>query len=375
MTTIAYRDGTMCGDRRATTAGATVFEVCKVRKVDGWLIGLSGNLMAEASALDFLATRIKNGQPMTGLLGQSGWREDGANSIAGYAVSPQKIIHRIESDKDGNIMACEVDADFVACGSGRDYALAAMAMDASAWRAVEIAGSFDIYTGCGITEISLDPIAALSPAEPADGLEATVQVIRDAPDEVKPIAYAALNAVIAGAPPHPDPAPHPSPETDKLGEEEVLLDQEQQVPDESNSQASSTEAKCSVAGCEIHGTPPIGFTAWPGEYAGFATPPLTSETLVECWMGGADYIGAVAVRDMDWNHATDPVKAYRVVEASEAAGELETQGSADGDRADQTIIEPSDAAVLSHGIQAQKKEEPRKFGSIFSFGKKAEGAL
>ena len=47
-------------------------------------------------------------------------------------------------------VAVLIDAPYWAWGSGRDYALGAMAMNADAVRAVEIASQFDVYCGSGI---------------------------------------------------------------------------------------------------------------------------------------------------------------------------------------------------------------------------------
>ena len=51
---------------------------------------------------------------------------------------------------EGNQFAVTYEDRMFACGCGRDYALGAMAMGATAEQAVEVASRLDTYCGCGV---------------------------------------------------------------------------------------------------------------------------------------------------------------------------------------------------------------------------------
>ena len=164
MTTIAFRAGKMAADRRCTSDGAHQAERTKVEVIGGWLLGISGDLMHCSTLRALLSERLEKDTFAEGIVGKFEWADD--NHMAAILVSPRHEVYFIENTKAGVVAAAKMGASngFVARGSGRDFALAAMAMGASAYEAVEIAARFDASTGDGIDEISLSAIAALEPA-------------------------------------------------------------------------------------------------------------------------------------------------------------------------------------------------------------------
>ena len=54
-----------------------------------------------------------------------------------------------------------INAPFWAAGSGADYAIGAMAMGANAREAVEIASTYDVFSGCGV-DVEVMPVVPRS---------------------------------------------------------------------------------------------------------------------------------------------------------------------------------------------------------------------
>lgn len=138
MTTIAWDGKTLAADRQGD-AGGLKFAVCKLRTMaDGSLIGVAGPL---SNGLELIK-----------------WIEEGE--------APDKLPAFQRTDDwagllrimlDGRILRYErgpipfeVLEPFYSIGSGRDFAMAAMAMGKSAAEAVELAARFDSGTGLGV---------------------------------------------------------------------------------------------------------------------------------------------------------------------------------------------------------------------------------
>jgi len=140
LTTIAFRDGYLAADRQATI-GNSYSETTKIRKCGRFLYGMAGP---------------------TGLCHIVGdWLADGADpseapqfdevETYGFAIY-RKRIYAIE----GRVpMLIPLDCDVYAAGSGRDFALAAMALGKSAKEAVDLASRFDVFTGCGVDVVKV----------------------------------------------------------------------------------------------------------------------------------------------------------------------------------------------------------------------------
>ncbi len=145
MTTIAWDGRTLAGDRRGNAAGMA-YEVCKLRRTgDGRLLGFSGDIGVGMLMLDWLDR--------------------------GGARPPQQDTERwatvLEITPDG---ACwchgrdarwRIEQPFFAIGSGRDFALAAMALGRTAAEAVDLAARFDTGTGNGVDALALEGAPAL----------------------------------------------------------------------------------------------------------------------------------------------------------------------------------------------------------------------
>lgn len=145
MTTIAWDGRTLAGDRRGN-AGGMAYELSKIRRTaDGRLLGFSGDIGVGMLMLDWLDR--------------------------GGARPPQQDTDRwatvLEITPDG---ACwchgrdsrwRIEQPFFAIGSGRDFALAAMALGRSAAEAVDLAARFDTGTGNGVDALALAEAPAL----------------------------------------------------------------------------------------------------------------------------------------------------------------------------------------------------------------------
>lgn len=148
MTTIAWDGSTLAGDRRGN-AGGMAYELGKLRgTADGRLLGFSGDIGVGMLMLDWLDR--------------------------GGARPPQQDTDRwatvLEITPDG---ACwchgrdsrwRIEQPFFAIGSGRDFALAAMALGRSAAEAVDLAARFDTGTGNGVDALALEAAPALKVA-------------------------------------------------------------------------------------------------------------------------------------------------------------------------------------------------------------------
>lgn len=138
MTTIAYRDGKLAGDSRATANGLIDNQTTKVWEHKGVLIGASGS---QALCEKFRSWVI------AGIDGESPF--EGAEDGNGLVVSKAGVVCF------GNSGSWPVKEPFYTLGSGYQLALGALAMGASAKEAVEVAARFDTMTGGKITVLSL----------------------------------------------------------------------------------------------------------------------------------------------------------------------------------------------------------------------------
>lgn len=139
MTTIAWDGTTLAADRRITS-GTVTYSTTKIRRTeDGRLIGATGDFGVCGQLLDWL----EGG----GLRPQC---QDSDRWVIALEVMPDGTAWM--HNRDSRWM---VEDDFVAVGSGRDYAMATMALGHDAHRAVEIAARFDPGTGNGVDALRL----------------------------------------------------------------------------------------------------------------------------------------------------------------------------------------------------------------------------
>lgn len=143
MSTIAW-DGTwLAADRQSTDRGHIELTTKCARLVSGELVAWAG----------YLASGLRMAQ----------WYRDGADPQAFPDCQRDNdrwaylIVVRAPDDivvYEREPIALRVQDPIAAWGTGRDFALGAMAMGATAAQAVEIASRFDIYTGMGINVFS-----------------------------------------------------------------------------------------------------------------------------------------------------------------------------------------------------------------------------
>lgn len=141
MTVIAWDGISLASDKMMVQVGLAM-KVTKIKKVRDHLIGVSGN----ASAISILFDWFDKGAD------PEKWpdiQKDKDRWSYLLAITPEKKILFYEQDP----LPIEIEDEFFACGSGRDYALAAMAMGASAGKAVAVASKFDVNCGNGIDVI------------------------------------------------------------------------------------------------------------------------------------------------------------------------------------------------------------------------------
>lgn len=162
MTTIAYRADLrqIAWDSQVTTGGAGLKMAGKFHKVwsegDFW-IGGTGSLFMIQRLQQYLGTLTDDKPDMLGAA--RWWAEDTASLPSSEDNHAEMFVVFHDSgrppvclDTDGCLF--EVDGNF-ALGSGREYALAAMHMGASAELAVDVATCYDIYSGGPIHSVML----------------------------------------------------------------------------------------------------------------------------------------------------------------------------------------------------------------------------
>lgn len=140
MTIVAYKDGVMAADKQTTSANMGM-TVTKIRRLHGGsLAGASGN----ASMCRRLIQWVDAG-------GDPKDYPDGKHECIVLVVRPGGHIHLF----DEGPTPIDIEDSYVAIGSGRDFAMAAMYMGASAEEAVAVASHFENNCGRGIDTLSL----------------------------------------------------------------------------------------------------------------------------------------------------------------------------------------------------------------------------
>lgn len=136
MTTAAWDGETLAADTMGTSGGFRISTPKARRLKDGRLFCGSGD------AQDSEAVRIWL---------ESGGEKPSVKDWVGILIGADASIWRMEE----KLFQFQILDRFHAIGSGRDYAIAAMAMGKNARQAVELAAQFDVWTGGAITELRL----------------------------------------------------------------------------------------------------------------------------------------------------------------------------------------------------------------------------
>jgi len=140
MTTIAWDGKTLCADKQLTSSGVRCTTTKAHRLKNGWLFASCGALENNALVLSYLNGEI--GKPCFD-------KDDDFDGLLIKADSTAWLLNR----KLSEIL---IEDSCFATGSGRDFALAAMRLGKTAREAVEFAAELDIWTGMGVTELTLD---------------------------------------------------------------------------------------------------------------------------------------------------------------------------------------------------------------------------
>lgn len=132
MTTIAYRDGALAADRATKMGAVQAYQTAKInQREDGAMIGGCGIGSVSAAFRRWFMDGEAGDRPSLGVTD-----DDDAQLIV---VRPNGVVEI--HDRHG---WAEISGPFFALGSGFEVALGAMAMGASAERAVQIAAEFGI---------------------------------------------------------------------------------------------------------------------------------------------------------------------------------------------------------------------------------------
>lgn len=142
MTTIAWDGRTLAADKRATNSGL-VRTVTKLFRANGFMVAVCGDLSHGLEMVEWIS---RGADPAT-LPAQQ--RSENWSSIV--TIDNSGVVRLYEQ---GAIPFVVEDQHF-ACGSGRDYAMAAMHLGCDAARAVGVATVFQCDTGNGVDTMTL----------------------------------------------------------------------------------------------------------------------------------------------------------------------------------------------------------------------------
>jgi ATP-dependent protease HslVU (ClpYQ) peptidase subunit len=148
MSVVVWDGKTLAADRQATNAGLRR-TISKMKRLsDGTVLAWVGSQDTGLA----MARWYEAGHDFECYPAGQRDKEDWSSLIA---VLPDRRILVFEKWE----AAIEILDEQMAWGSGRDFALGAMAMGANARRAVEIASQFSIDCGCGVEAFDVAPLA------------------------------------------------------------------------------------------------------------------------------------------------------------------------------------------------------------------------
>lgn len=144
MTTIAWDGNILAADTQADL-GSYKAKVTKIFKIKNHLVFSSGAF----DRINALFQWFENGADPDKY---PAFQSNNDDSVCLNIITPEKIIMRYERTPYPFI----VNEPFFACGSGRDFALAAMHLGLNAKQAVGIAHRFDPHTGSEIDTLTIE---------------------------------------------------------------------------------------------------------------------------------------------------------------------------------------------------------------------------
>lgn len=144
MTTIVWDGVSMAADRMSVSGCTGNSRITKIRKIRGFLVGFSGSAYIGLSLLDWFGSGAdKESYP---------GNDEGEDSGSLLVITPDRKIIVYE----GRGVPIEFNHSMHAIGSGSEFALGALAMGATAERAVEVASMLDVYSGGGVDVLRLE---------------------------------------------------------------------------------------------------------------------------------------------------------------------------------------------------------------------------
>lgn len=146
MTIICYDGKTLAADKRAVTMGLPR-TVTKIHKIRGHLVGCAGDA---APGRELIAWFERGADPADVPAFQCT-----SDHVGMLVITPDARILKYER---GPYPIDFTEEGVYAFGSGRDYAMAAMALGCDARQAVELASRFDIDCGNGVDMLTLSPL-------------------------------------------------------------------------------------------------------------------------------------------------------------------------------------------------------------------------
>jgi hypothetical protein len=146
MTTIAWRDGVLCADKKAS-AGGTAYKTTKLFRTKTHALAVAGVLGVGIKFAEWWRSDRSEDCPLS-------TQEDDDNSTCILVMS-------LETGKaefwEYPGVGIPVEDEFCAVGSGQDLAVGAMAFGATAIEAVECACEWDNSSGLGINYARSQP--------------------------------------------------------------------------------------------------------------------------------------------------------------------------------------------------------------------------
>lgn len=143
MTCVAWDGKTLAADRRITYGG-TIAEITKIFKIYGLLVGGAGEFPFVLAMVEWVRGGRVAEQFPESQRNKDDWQPlivielDGTSSL--YERTPFPVCY---------------ESKFIAIGSGREYARAAMHLGKTAREAVEVACALDVNCGSGIDTLTL----------------------------------------------------------------------------------------------------------------------------------------------------------------------------------------------------------------------------
>lgn len=145
MTVIVWDGTTLAADKQATNSGLKC-KVTKIHRINGHLIGFSGEFDYAQSMLKW----FENGAEVDKFPKH---QEDNDKWVGVLVITPDKRVLKYERSP----VPMDFTENGVLCiGSGRDFAFGALAMGADAVKAVQIACAYEASCGMGVDVLTFE---------------------------------------------------------------------------------------------------------------------------------------------------------------------------------------------------------------------------